>query len=129
MHRISKVLATGIAGIAMLGGALIFVVPTAASAAPANAATVSTAVGTCTWRYVVTDGVPKQRADLLGPRLELGRGCDRSQPVLLRPLPDDPRRGAARDAHAGDTLPRVGELWRLDSVRQLPVGAASAASD
>ena len=58
MHRISKVLATGIAGLAMLGGALIFVAPTAASAAPARAATVSTAVGTCTWKYVVTDGVP-----------------------------------------------------------------------
>ena|SRR5437588_12238536 len=57
MHRISKVLATGIAGLAMLGGALIFVAPTA-SAAPAKAATVSTAVGTCTWKYVVTDGVP-----------------------------------------------------------------------
>ena|SRR2546426_6831338 len=58
MHRISKVLATGIAGLAMLGGALIFLVPTAASAAPANAATVSTAAATCTWQYVVTDGVP-----------------------------------------------------------------------
>src|SRR5438128_9081545 len=56
MHRISKVLATGIAGLVMLGGALIFVVPTAASAAPARAASVS--VGTCTWKYVVTDGVP-----------------------------------------------------------------------
>ena len=40
MHRISKVLATGIAGLVMLGGALIFVVPTAASAAPARAASV-----------------------------------------------------------------------------------------
>src|SRR5439155_25965252 len=58
MHRISKVLATGIAGLAMFGSALIFLVPTAASAAPANAATVSTAAATCTWRYVVTDGVP-----------------------------------------------------------------------
>ena len=58
MGKISKLLATSVAGLAMLGGALLFLAPAASAASAPRAATVSTAAATCTWRYVVTDGVP-----------------------------------------------------------------------
>src|SRR2546421_1696986 len=55
--RVKKSLATAMAASAILASGLLFLAPQAAGAAPLPSTAASATPTTCTWQYVVTDGI------------------------------------------------------------------------